>query len=82
MRFPRPARAYRIGVLLRMDNGPEMTANALRDWCRFSGAERSFIEPGLPVAEPVRGVFRLPRPRRGALGRGVRLGDRGANGHK
>jgi putative transposase len=24
MRFPRPARAYRIGVLLRMDNGPEI----------------------------------------------------------
>ena len=23
--------------LVRMDNGPEMTANALRDWCRFSG---------------------------------------------
>ena len=32
--------------LVRMDNGPEMTANALREWCRFSGAERSFIEPG------------------------------------
>jgi putative transposase len=47
--------------LVRMDNGPEMTANALRDWCRFSGAGRSFIEPGLPVAEPVRGVVRLPR---------------------
>jgi putative transposase len=31
-----------------MDNGPEMTANALRDWCRFSGTERSFIEPGTP----------------------------------
>ncbi len=23
---------------LRCDNGPEMTANALRDWCRFSRA--------------------------------------------
>jgi hypothetical protein len=34
--------------LVRMDNGPEMTANALRDWCRFTGAERSFIEPGSP----------------------------------
>ena len=22
---------------IRMDNGPELTANALRDWCRFSG---------------------------------------------
>jgi putative transposase len=37
--------------LVRMD-GPEMTANALRDWCRFSGAERSFIEPGSPWQNP------------------------------
>lgn len=32
--------------LVRMDNGPELTANALRDWCRFDGTARSFIEPG------------------------------------
>jgi putative transposase len=38
--------------LVRMDNGPEMTANALRDWCRFSGAERSFIDPGSPWQNP------------------------------
>jgi putative transposase len=38
--------------LVRMDNGPEMTANALRDWCRFSGADRSFIEPGSPWQNP------------------------------
>jgi putative transposase len=38
--------------LVRMDNGPEMTANALRDWCRFSGTERSFIEPGSPWQNP------------------------------
>lgn len=38
--------------LVRMDNGPEMTANALRDWCRFSGAGRSFIEPGSPWQNP------------------------------
>jgi putative transposase len=37
---------------VRMDNGPEMTANALLDWCRFSGAERSFIEPGSPWQNP------------------------------
>jgi hypothetical protein len=23
--------------------GPEMTANALRDWCRFSGAGSAYI---------------------------------------
>jgi putative transposase len=38
--------------LVRMDNGPEMTANALRDWCRFSGAGRSFIEPGSLWQDP------------------------------
>ena len=32
--------------------GPEMTANALRDLCRFSVAERSFIEPGSPWHDP------------------------------
>jgi putative transposase len=26
---------------LRCDNGPELTANALRDWCRFTGAGTS-----------------------------------------
>ena len=34
--------------LVRMDNGPELTANALRDWCRFGGVGTSYIEPGSP----------------------------------
>lgn len=38
--------------LVRMDNGPEMTANALRDWCRYGRAGRSFIEPGSPWQNP------------------------------
>src|SRR3954467_14186006 len=33
---------------VRCDNGPELTAHALRDWCRFSKAETAFIEPGAP----------------------------------
>ena len=33
---------------LRCDNGPELTANALRDWCRFTGAGTSYIEPARP----------------------------------
>jgi putative transposase len=33
---------------IRMDNGTEMTANALRDWCRFTGISTVFIEPGSP----------------------------------
>ncbi len=37
---------------LRCDNGPELTANGLRDWCRFSRAGVSYIEPGSPWENP------------------------------
>ena len=39
-------------AFVRCDNGPELTANALRDWCRFSGAGTSYIEPGSPWQNP------------------------------
>jgi hypothetical protein len=37
---------------LRCDNGPELTANVLRDWCRFNQAGTSYIEPGSPWQNP------------------------------
>jgi putative transposase len=37
---------------IRCDNGPELTANALRDWCRFSHAGSAYIEPGSPWQNP------------------------------
>jgi putative transposase len=37
---------------IRCDNGPELTANALRDWCRFSGAGSVYIDPGSPWQNP------------------------------
>jgi putative transposase len=37
---------------IRCDNGPELTANALRDWCRLTGAGTSYIEPGSPWQNP------------------------------
>lgn len=37
---------------IRMDNGPEMTANAIRDWCRFSRSGASYIDPGSPWQNP------------------------------
>ncbi len=37
---------------LRMDNGPELVAWALRDWCRLSGVATSYIEPGSPWENP------------------------------
>jgi len=33
---------------IRMDNGPQMTCNAISDWCRFSSTGSVFIEPGSP----------------------------------
>lgn len=42
----------RAPELVRMDNGPELTANALRDWCRFGGSGASYIEPGSPWENP------------------------------
>jgi putative transposase len=35
-------------MFIRMDNGPEMTCNAIADWCRFSSTGSVFIEPGSP----------------------------------
>lgn len=47
---------------LRMDNGPELTAVAMRDWCRFAGVATAFIEPGSPwqngYSESFNGRFR------------------------
>jgi putative transposase len=39
-------------TFIRCDNGPELTANALRDWCRFSRAGSAYIEPGSPWQNP------------------------------
>ena len=37
---------------LRADNGPELLAWALRDWCRLSQTRTSYIEPGWPWENP------------------------------
>ena len=42
----------RAPEFIRCDNGPELTANALRDWCRFSGTGSAYIEPGSPWQNP------------------------------
>lgn len=47
---------------IRMDNGTELTAHAMRDWCRLSRIETAFIEPGAPwqnaYSESFNGRFR------------------------
>lgn len=35
-------------ALLRMDNGPELTSAALRDWCRFNAAGTALVDPCAP----------------------------------
>jgi putative transposase len=66
---------------VRCDNGPEMTANPLRDWCRFSRAG-SVYRAGLAVAEPLRRELRRPYPRRAARRRAVLLPGRSAGPHR
>ena len=48
--------AARGAVHVRCDNGPELTAHALRDWCRYARTEAAFIEPGA-----LSGVLQRPR---------------------
>ena len=47
---------------IRMDNGTEMTAHAMTDWCRFTGVDPSFIDPASPwqngTCESFNGRFR------------------------
>ena len=50
------ANTGRSSALVRMGNGPEMPAHALRDWCRFPSTDTSDIEPGHPFREPVNGI--------------------------
>ena len=37
---------------LRMDNGPELIAHGLRDWCRLTAVRTHYIEPGPPWENP------------------------------
>jgi len=37
---------------LRMDNGPELIAWAVRDWCRLHHTTTTYIEPGSPWENP------------------------------
>lgn len=37
---------------LRADNGPELTARALREWCELRSTATAYIEPGSPWQNP------------------------------
>ncbi|WP_203924318.1 integrase catalytic domain-containing protein [Rugosimonospora africana] len=41
---------------VRMDNGLELTAYALQGWCRFTGVDPAYIDPGsAPVSRSTAG---------------------------
>jgi putative transposase len=37
---------------IRCDNGPELVAETLKEWCRFAGVTTNYIEPGAPWQNP------------------------------
>ena len=39
-------------TFIRCDNGPELVAAAIKDWCRFTGTGTAYIEPGSPRQNP------------------------------
>jgi putative transposase len=43
---------YPLPTHLRMDNGPELIANALQEWCTGSGCNTAYIPPGSPWENP------------------------------
>ena len=51
---------------IRCNNGPELTANALRDWCRFGGSGTAYIDPGAPWQNPWVESYGSRTPRRTA----------------
>jgi len=42
----------RFPCFIRCDNGPELTAHAVKDWCRFNRAGTAYIDPGSPWQNP------------------------------
>ena len=62
---------------IRCDNGPELTANALRDWCAAPCGQQ-LHRPRSAVGEPVRRVVQRPAARRAPGRRAVRHPARGA----
>lgn len=42
----------KLSPVVGCDNGPELNANALRDWCRSSKAGSAYIEPRSPWQKP------------------------------
>ncbi len=65
---------------IRADNGPELTAAVLREWCRLGKTDTAYIEPGSPWQNAYVESFNARDARRTAERRGVHLpgGGQGA----
>jgi hypothetical protein len=61
-----------VPVNIRADNGPELTAALLCEWCRL-GETGTACRAGLTLAEPLHRVLQRPPARRAAERRGVHL---------
>lgn len=48
---------------VRCNNGPEFIAEAIKDWCRQTGAQTTVIDAGSPRAEPLLRKLQQPGPR-------------------
>ena len=54
---------------IRCDNGPELVAETLKDWCRYAGTKPQLHRARRTLAKPVRRVFqRPPAPRAARAG--------------
>ena len=48
----RLAKERGVPANIRADNGPELTAAVLREWCRLGSTDTAYIEPGSPWQNP------------------------------
>ena len=67
---------------VRMDNGPELIAWILRDWCRLRGLGTIYIEPGSPWQNPWVESHIRPGQRRTLEHHRIRIPRRSEGAHR
>jgi putative transposase len=69
-------------LFIRMDNGPELIAWVLRDWCRLRGLDTIYIEPGSPWENPWVESHTRPGQRRTVEHHRIRIPHRSEGPHR